>query len=130
MVQFLSTNFFSWISSIFVGFLKISPFFCVSLYIYIYIYIKHYVRACEKVLGEKFKCACAQARVHVRAHTHILPIFITFKDVSWQLNRQIPAILPILDYIMLNEMERNCKGRLKCMLSNTTQSGQTVSTST
>jgi hypothetical protein len=49
--------------------------------------------------------------------------------MSLQLNRQIPAILPILDYIMFNEMGRNCKGRIKCMLSNKTQSGQTVSTS-
>ena len=31
MVQFLSINFFSWISSIFVGFLNV-PFFCVTLY--------------------------------------------------------------------------------------------------
>ena len=30
MVQFLSINFFSWISSIFVGFFKISRFFFVS----------------------------------------------------------------------------------------------------
>ena len=34
MVQFLSINFFSWISSIFVGFFKSSHFF-VSLFIYI-----------------------------------------------------------------------------------------------
>ena len=87
------------------------------------IYIQHYVRAHEKVLGKKFKCACVW-------HTHTLLIFITFKDMSLQLNRQIPAIVPILDYIMLNEMGRNCKGRIKCMLSNKTQSGQTVSTST
>ena len=33
MVQFLSTIFFSWISSIFVGFFKSSCFFCVILYI-------------------------------------------------------------------------------------------------
>jgi len=33
MVQFLSINFFSWISSIFVGFFKNSRFFCVTLYI-------------------------------------------------------------------------------------------------
>ena len=33
MVQFLSINFFCWISSIFVGFFKSSRFFCVSLYI-------------------------------------------------------------------------------------------------
>ena len=32
MVQFLSIHFFSWISSIFVGFFKISHFFCVTLY--------------------------------------------------------------------------------------------------
>ena len=32
MVQFLSVNFFSWISSIFVGFFKSSHFFCVTLY--------------------------------------------------------------------------------------------------
>ena len=32
MVQFLSINFFSWISSIFVGFFKSSRFFCVTLY--------------------------------------------------------------------------------------------------
>ena len=32
MVQFLSINFFSWISSIFVGFFKSSHFFCVTLY--------------------------------------------------------------------------------------------------
>ena len=31
MVQFLSINFFSWISSIFVGFFKSSFFFCVTL---------------------------------------------------------------------------------------------------
>jgi hypothetical protein len=30
MVQFLSINFFSWISSIFVGFFKSSRFFCVT----------------------------------------------------------------------------------------------------
>ena len=33
MVQFLSINFFSWISSIFVGFFKSSRFFFVTLYI-------------------------------------------------------------------------------------------------
>ena len=33
MVQFLSVNFFSWISSIFVGFFKSSHFFFVSLFI-------------------------------------------------------------------------------------------------
>ena len=33
MVQFLLINFFSWISSIFVGFFKSSRFFCVALYI-------------------------------------------------------------------------------------------------
>ena len=32
MVQYLSINFFSWISSIFVGFFKSSRFFCVTLY--------------------------------------------------------------------------------------------------
>ena len=32
MVQFLSINFFSWISSIFVGFFKSSRFFCITLY--------------------------------------------------------------------------------------------------
>ena len=32
MVQFLSIHFFSWISSIFVGFFKSSRFFCVTLY--------------------------------------------------------------------------------------------------
>ena len=32
MVQFLSINFFSWISSIFVGFFKSSRFFGVTLY--------------------------------------------------------------------------------------------------
>ena len=32
MIQFLSIFFFFWISSIFVGFFKSSPFFCVSLY--------------------------------------------------------------------------------------------------
>ena len=32
MVQFLSIIFFSWISSIFVGFFKSSRFFCVILY--------------------------------------------------------------------------------------------------
>ena len=32
MVQFLSIHFFSWISSIFVGFFKSSRFFCVILY--------------------------------------------------------------------------------------------------
>ena len=32
MVQFLSIIFFSWISSIFVGFFKSSCFFCVTLY--------------------------------------------------------------------------------------------------
>ena len=32
MVQFLTINFFSWISSIFVGFFKSSRFFCVTLY--------------------------------------------------------------------------------------------------
>ena len=37
MVQFLSINFFSWISSIFVGFFKSSRFFCVTLY-------KEYIR--------------------------------------------------------------------------------------
>ena len=44
MVQFLSINFFSWISSIFVGFFKSSPFFCVTLYIE----AKHL-----------FKCSCS-----------------------------------------------------------------------
>ena len=32
MVQFMSIIFFSWISSIFVGFFKSSRFFCVTLY--------------------------------------------------------------------------------------------------
>ena len=35
MVQFLSIFFFSWISSIFVGFFKSSHFFCVILYVWV-----------------------------------------------------------------------------------------------
>ena len=34
MVQFLSINFFSWISSIFVGLFKSYRFFCVTPYLY------------------------------------------------------------------------------------------------
>ena len=33
MIHFLSINFFSWISSIFVEFFKSSRFFCVTLYL-------------------------------------------------------------------------------------------------
>ena len=38
MVQFLSKNFFYWISSIFVGFFK-SSLFCVSFFIYVCVYM-------------------------------------------------------------------------------------------
>ena len=62
MVQFLSINFFSWISSIFVGFFKSSRFFvspctkinkrkicCILLVIYIDVAVELYILQCRMV---------------------------------------------------------------------------------
>jgi len=87
-----------------------------------------HARACARTHKHTHTHPHARAPTHIQ--THSLLIFITFKDMSLQMNRQIPANLPILYYIMLNEMGRNFKGRIKCKLSNKTPSGQTVSTST
>ena len=52
MVQFLSINFFCWISSIFVGFFKSSRFFCVSLY-----FSEHEIKFCYVTTKQKgFTC--------------------------------------------------------------------------
>ena len=45
-------------------------YICVCVCVYIYIYIKHYVRAHEKVLGKKVKCARVHACTRKCTHTH------------------------------------------------------------
>ena len=97
------------------------PSIYIHIYIHTYIYIyKTLCNGTRKSPGEKVQM-CKHTRA--RAHTHTTDIYHFQRNV-------IPAIMPILGYIVLYEMGMNCRGRIKCMLSNKTQSGQTVSTST
>ena len=61
MVQFLSINFFSWISSIFVGFFKsfrffVSPCTCDVLLYYLDLFLMFYVIAANGLYCKVFPC--------------------------------------------------------------------------
>ena len=77
MVQFLSINFFSWISSIFVGFFKSSRFFCVTLY-----YVSHSLYSPWKMLDTV--SLWSQARI---AHNKLFTRRrIYFGETGWLLS--------------------------------------------
>ena len=114
MVQFLSINFFSWISSIFVGFFKSSHFFvspcttCISTRdtwhksstIYITLHLHHYHIQFNAEYGTFLFCACAICASLPSILSNSLPPPFSVRVAQLMLNSS--GITYIVKYIAWN----------------------------